>query len=449
MNETAFGTMSTKRLFSKCAIPSAFAIFFTSINTVADGIFIGKFIGADAMAAVNIIMPVILIVFAISEMVGAGSSVYISIELGRGNTSKANRMFSASILTIICIGAIIGLLLGFLGTSIIQLLGADEYTSNLAFEYCLPFAIFLPLIMVFFAIDNYLRICGKTTFSMWLNIFTSLLNILLNYTFIVVLDLSIAGAAYATATSTSLGALIASIPFVANKLSLKFTIPKVSPREMLLVFYNGCSEFFAYLSSSVISLAFNFILLDFGGVLYVAAFSIVMYVYALITPVIYGVINSVQPAVSYNLGIQQYKRISSLFHISLFVASIISILSCCLFFFFPSQLASIFATSDEVELLAIARRSIIIFAPGFLFSWISIVISMFMTSLDKPGSSLIIMLLTSVILPITLLAILTPTIGVDAVFLTIPVSQIIGGLVSIPFWLNASKQVKRICNYSK
>ena len=182
-----FETMPVNRLFFKCAVPNMISMAVISLYTIADGIFVGHFIGAEALAAVNIVMPVIMISFALSDMIAIGSSVQIAIRLGKKKEKEACVIFSVCTALIVMIACVMGLA-GFFGAGgILALMGADGEVTSLAEEYIRVYAVFAPLIMVYFAVDNYLRICGCVRYSMAINVSTALLNIVLDFVFIGVL----------------------------------------------------------------------------------------------------------------------------------------------------------------------------------------------------------------------------------------------------------------------
>ncbi len=157
-----FETMSPNRLFMRCAIPSMVSMAVSSLYTIADGIFVGRFVGSAALAAINLVMPVITISFAFADMIAVGSAVQIAIRLGEKRNQEASRIFTVCSLLIVAMACIIGLAGYFGAEPLLNLMGADTEVTALAVEYTKVFAAFAPFIMVFFAVDNYLRICGCT-----------------------------------------------------------------------------------------------------------------------------------------------------------------------------------------------------------------------------------------------------------------------------------------------
>ncbi|MEG2405568.1 MAG: MATE family efflux transporter, partial [Clostridiales bacterium] len=181
MIEKEFTTLSVKKVFFNLAIPSVLSMIFASIYMIADGIFVGRFIGEHALAAVNLIMPIMLMIFALSNMIAVGSSVKVSTALGEGKIEKARHLFSASVVIVIGLGFIVSFLALIFAKPLILAIIKDDLLAQMAYDYIRFFAMGLPFVMPLFAMDNFLRVCGKAKYSMWLNIIVSLLNIALDW----------------------------------------------------------------------------------------------------------------------------------------------------------------------------------------------------------------------------------------------------------------------------
>ena len=197
-HEKLFESLPPTRLFFRCALPSMISMAMLSLYTVADGIFVGRYVGPNALAAVNLVMPLIMMSFALVDLVAVGSSVQISIRLGEKNERAANRIFSFCTGLIVALSCVIGLGGFFLAGPMVSLMGAEAEVTAMGAEYMQVYAVFAPVIMVFFAVDNYLRICGRVRYSMILNVVTALLNIVLDFLFLVVFRWGVAAAAAAS-----------------------------------------------------------------------------------------------------------------------------------------------------------------------------------------------------------------------------------------------------------
>lgn len=439
MNQEYFGTMEPKKLFVKLAIPSLISMLFSSLYMMADGIFVGKIIGSKALAAINLVFPIIMILFAVGDMIASGASVKIGIKLGEKNEKEASEIFSVALLFIFILNIIFAIIGLIFAKDIIFILIKDKELANLAYKFAYIFILFLPITAPFFAIDNYLRICGKANMSMWINIGVSVLNIILDAIFIGYLKLGIEYAALASSLSMSIGTLILIYPFITKKVALRFTKQKIKIKEMLGIIYNGSSEFFSNISGSIMSIIMNSFLLHYGGAVGVAAYSIVMYIESLIVPMIFGMIDAVQPVFSYNYGAKNNKRIMTFFKITCTVALSISIVTMIIIFVFPDFLVRMFSSESDIAVIDMAKKALLLYAPSYLFTWFIMTVSGVLTGLEKATESIVLMSAESIILPLFSTLVLTQLIGVYGIFITPTISGAVSIVVSIILWRKCIK----------
>ena len=439
MNQEQFGTMEPKKLFVKLAIPSLISMLFSSLYMMADGIFVGKIIGSKALAAINLVFPIIMILFAVGDMIASGASVKIGIKLGEKNEKEASEIFSVALLFIFILNIIFAIIGLIFTKDIIFILIKDKELANLAYKFAYVFILFLPIIAPFFAIDNYLRICGKANMSMWINIGVSVLNIILDAIFIGYLKLGIEYAALASSLSMSIGTLILIYPFITKKVVLRFTKPKIKIKEMLGIIYNGSSQFFSNISGSIMAIIMNSFLLHYGGAVGVAAYSIVMYIESLIIPMLFGMIDAVQPVFSYNYGAKNNKRIMTFFKITCTVALSISILTMIIIFVFPDFLVRMFSSESDIAVIDMAKKALLLYAPSYLFTWFIMTVSGVLTGLEKATESIVLMSAESIILPLFSTLVLTQLIGVYGIFITPTISGAVSIVVSIILWRKCIK----------
>ena len=198
--------------------------------------------------------------------------------------------------------------LGFL----VAALKAEALVAEMAGEYLKVYAVFSPLVMCFFAVDNYLRICGRMRYSMWMNVGVSLANIGLDALFVAGFGWGIWSAALASCLCLAAGTGISFYPFLRKKLVLRFTRGSLRLRTVGNILANGSSEFFSNITSSAGMVLFNVVLMNLGGYLAVAAFSVVMYVDSIVKSLLFGMSDALQPAISYNYGAGEKKRVFAL-----------------------------------------------------------------------------------------------------------------------------------------
>lgn len=445
MNQEHFGTMEPKKLFVKLAVPSLISMLFASLYMMADGIFVGKMIGSKALAAINLVFPIIMIIFAFGDMIAAGASVRIGIKLGEKEEKEASEIFSVALLLILIFNIIFAVLGLIFAKDIIFILIKDAQLAEEAYKFAYVFICFLPIIAPFFAIDNYLRICGKANLSMWINIGVSVLNIILDAIFIGYLRLGIEYAALASSLSMSIGTIILTYPFITKKVVLRFTKPKIKVKEMLGIIYNGSSEFFSNISGSVMAVIMNSFLLHFGGAVGVAAYSIVMYIESLIAPMLFGIVDSVRPVISYNYGAKNHQRIMTFFKITCSITLSISIITMIIIFVFPDFLVSLFSSKSDTAVIDMAKSALLLYAPSYLFTWFIMTVSGFLTGLEKATSSIVLMLAESIILPLLMTVILSQFIGVYGIFVSPTISGFISIIIAFVLWRKSIKSEIKLC----
>lgn len=416
-NSFMFENLHPTKLFMKCAVPAALSMIFSGLYSIADGIFVGRCIGSDALAAVNLVMPLIAISFALAELIAVGSSVQLATFLGQKEQERANRTFSVCIKVILGISVFIGLVFFFLGKPMLVLMGAEGTALRYSVEYIRVYAVFAPLIIVYFAADNYLRICGKQNYSMALNIATAVLNIVLDFLLIVVWKQGVWSAAFASCISISVGTVMALYPFFHNKLELRFVKGWIPVKQFMQLAANGSSEFFANIAGSVFSFILNIVLLSIGGATAVAAVSVVMYVESLASALIFGMVDSMQPAISYCKGAGLKKRVYALEKRVLVSAGAFSFIACLLLRYCGAWVVPFFVKPGDTELLALSISAMSLYALSYLVNWIDGCLSGFLTALGQAGRSFVVSIMGTLILPLAALAVLVPPMGLDGVCL--------------------------------
>ena len=170
-----YAKVSPLKLFFMIAIPGAISMIASSLWGLFDGIFVGNFLGETAFAALNLAFPFVLINFSLADLIGVGSSVNISIFLGKKQNEEANNYFTCACLMIFATGIVVGAVLFFSAPLLMQLMGADDDLAAMAIQYIRVYALASPFTTMTFAVDNFLRICGKIKSSMALNIIMSVL----------------------------------------------------------------------------------------------------------------------------------------------------------------------------------------------------------------------------------------------------------------------------------
>lgn len=421
------------KLFFSYAIPSAIGMIVMSIYMIIDGIFVGNFVGEEALAAINLAFPIFMIFIGLLDMIGIGGSVFTSIKLGEGDVKKAKETFSFTLCVNLCISVIIFFLIFVLAEPLFKLVGAEKELLVYAVQYIRIFCIFGPLMMLFYMLDSFVRVDGSPNFSMILGIISSGLNIILDYILIVVLGYGLVGAGIATGISASFAGIVALGYFFSKKSKLKVVKPIGSFKLFKEMVYNGSSEFLAQISSSIANIAINFVILKQLGTLGITAISIVMYINSVVGGVTFGIADSISSIISFNLGARQIERVKQVLKIAFMTTFGIGVLAYILVLFNQEFLVSIFvdnASEDLYNLTILASK--IIFISCF-FLWFNMVSTSYFTAIKNAKISIIIAMSRSLIfilLGLAIFPLIMPKIGV---WIVIPFAELCTLFVSIHY----------------
>ena len=410
--EEMYASMTPWRLFFIVAMPGMISMFAMSIYSIIEGVFIGQILGEGAFAAVNIAMPLVMINFSLADLIGVGASAPISIALGKNDYKTANNVFSCSVIMIFCVSVIMGCIMFFAAEPIARLMGADDVLLDTSVRYLRAIALCSPLSALFFAMDNYLRISGFVKMSMIINICSNLLTIAFLSFFLLVCDMDVVGSAIAASISMSLCAGIAMIPFVMKKALLKFTKPHFTRSMIKQITACGSPVFLSNVSGRITSILMNISLMTIGadmlgeggGQTAVAVYAVLMYSSDLCWPLLYGIADSLSPALGYNWGAKNYGRVKSIVRCAYIGTAIVGLVSTSLLFFFPGTIASWFVKAEEVRLLELSAGAIRMFCAAYLFRWIAVTTQSYFSAIGKPKQATVMSVATAFVFPTVLLA---------------------------------------------
>ena len=409
--EETYASTSPWRLFFIVALPGMVSMFAMSVYSIIEGIFIGQTLGEGAFAAINIAMPLVMINFALADLIGVGASAPISIALGKGEYDKANNIFSSSVTLIFTVSIAMGCTMFFLAEPLSRLMGADGTLLLTAVKYMRTVALCSPLASIFFAMDNYLRISGYVKTSMVINIACNLVTVGLLTFFLLVCDMDVIGSALATSLSMSLSALVAMIPFIRGKALLKFTRPRISLDILKQIFACGSPVFLNNVSGRITSILMNISLMTLGiktlgeggGQTAVAIYAVLMYSSDLCWPLLYGIGDSLSPAIGYNWGAKNYKRVRRIVGCAYTGTAVVGILSTSFLFFCPDVIASWFVMAEETRLLEMSAHAIRLFCFAYLFRWFCVITQSYFTAIGKPLSATLLSISVAFVFPVLLL----------------------------------------------
>ena len=433
MNSELFAKLPPTKLFFRCAIPAVVTSVFGALYSVIDGIFVGRYLGEDALAAINLVMPIIMIVTAISNMIATGASVNMSVLLGEKKQEEASRVFSFSVKFILLFSVVISVFGFFFARPFAALIapGATEQAVGHATEYLKVFSLFGPLVPIYFATDNYLRVCGKEKHSMVIGIVTQVLNVILDFLLIAVFRQGVWAAAVASCVSIVLGSVITLSMFFGKRMDVYYTRKNIPLSRFFRIVANGSSEFFSTIAVSVMSVVMNLFLLKYGGTTAVAAFSIVMYVDSIVGMLNFGICDSLQPAISYCYGAGLIDRMKAIFKRVVIATVITSVVAFLFMLLVGPYVATVFIKADDLDLRRVSVTAIKIFSFSYLVGWIDMCFSSFFTALERPIRSLVVSLFGTLVFPVAFLFILTAIWNLNGVWLMASVAATASGILTL------------------
>lgn len=409
--ETMYATMNPWRLFFTVALPGMISMFAMSIYSIIEGAFIGKTLGEGAFAAINIAMPLVMINFSLADLVGVGASAPISIALGRKDYKTANNVFTCSVIMIFFAAVLMGSIMYFAAVPLARLMGADDVLLDTSVRYLRTCALCSPLATVFFATDNYLRISGYVKTSMIINVASNVLTMILLVVFLMVFKMDVVGSALAISLSMCACSFVAMIPFVTNRALLRFVKPSFSFAMLKEIAACGSPVFLNNVSGRVTSILMNISLMalgakafgEGGGTTAVAVYAVLMYGGELFTPLMYGMSDSMSPALGYNWGAKNFGRVKKIARCSFTGTAVIGVFATLLLLLFPGTIASLFTSAEDVRLLEVSTRALRIFGLSNLFRWLTISTQSYFSAIGKPKQAAIISVGTAFVFPILLL----------------------------------------------
>lgn len=401
----------------------------SALYQLIDGILVGRILGELAFAALNLAMPFVIINFSLADLIGVGSAVPIAVSLGKKQNKEADNVFTCACIMIVGSGALLGIVLYGFAYPLLEFMGAEGELLELAVRYLRVYAVCAPVSTIIFAVDNYLRICGKIKSSMVLNVLMSVLTAVLEFVFLYIFKWGIWGAGLATCTGMFLCSVAAFYPFFRGKMELHFCRPVFSRGMIRQIISCGMPNFLNNIAGRVTSILLNFILLRVGGSQAVSVYGILMYAEAFVQPLLYGMCDSLQPAVSYNLGAGNPGRIRAIEKCCYTASAVVSLLSAAAMFFFPEAVTRMFVSSPDESFLEMARLAVQLFALTYVTRWFSFATQSYMVAVERTREAAWISVATALIFPVLLLVVLWP-LELAGIWLNFAGTSLLAGVLS-------------------
>lgn len=426
--------LSDKFSYSKLiifTIPTIFMMIFTSIYGVVDGLFISNVVGSNAFAAVNFIMPALMIAGSIGFMIGTGGSALVSKTIGEGKCEEANQIFSMLIYFLIIVGFVITILGIIFIRPVAEMLGADSSII----DDCVVYGRILLVALIPFLLENsfqsFIVVAERPIMGLVISIAAGITNIILDFLLIYVFKMGIIGAGIATSISQTVGGIIPFVYFARkNKTQLRLVKTKFNKSSLIKSCINGSSEMMTNLSISLVDMMYNIQLMRLIGADGVVAYGIIMYISFIFIGVYLGYSIGVTPIIGYNYGAGNKEELQNIFKKSLILISIAAITLTGIAELLSRTFANIFVSYDK-ELLNMTTLAIRIFSISFLISGFNIFVSSLFTALNNGLISAVISFLRSIVFENLMIFLIPAILGVNGIWSAVIFAELFALIVSV------------------
>lgn len=423
----------TYKKLLRFTFPTIIMMIFSSIYGVVDGFFVSNYAGKTPFAAVNLIMPFLIILGAVGFMFGAGGSALVGKTLGEGDKEKANRRFSL----IVYASLVSGLVITVLGIAFIRPVARFLGAEGIMIDYCVLYGriilIALPAFILQMEFQSFFITAEKPQLGLVVTVAAGVTNIVLDFLLVGVFKLNLAGAAVATAISPAVGGVIPLIYFLSpNSSALKLTKTQFDGRVLIKTCTNGASELLGNISMSVVSMLYNIQLLKYAGEDGIASYGVLMYVGMIFCGVSLGYAVGVAPVISFHFGAKNYDELKNLRKRSLNIITVFSVCMVVLALALAYPLSKLFVGYDE-NLLAMSYRAFNYYSFAFLFSGIAIFGSAFFTALNDGVTSAIISFLRTIVFQIAAVMLMPIWLDIDGIWLSLVAVEVAASALSVVY----------------
>ncbi len=428
-------TDSTRKQLLQYALPSIVGMLIVGLQTIIDGLFVSRGVGALGLAAVNLSMPLISVMLSVAIMIISGGIVIAGIAKGNGDEERVKGYTTLTFVVLLTTILLLSALVAFNLKRLCYLLGCNDEVYPFVRQY-------LGIIgcgFIFYCIPNFTeaftRLRGKPNWVFTSGVICCVVNVVLDYFFVLRFGWGVAGAAIATCIANTTAALV----LLHNVRFGKLTGGK---REVGKIFFNGSSEMLTSVSAAITTYIFNLVLMRDIGPKGVAALTIVCYFNFIVNMSIFGLSQALYPLMSYNVGAKDYQRIKSLLVNAMLFGGCIGIGVYLIVLVFKHGIVGAFSEGDT-ELHELAMVATTYVTLHYLISFVNIIGSSFHTAIERPIESVVIAVCRSIVFVLIPLFVLTPIIGQLGIWLSMPIAEVLTLFVSVPLMWTSMRRLKR------
>lgn len=421
-------------------LPSILTMVFTSLYGVVDGFFVSNYVGKNPFAAVNFIMPVIMVLGSVGFMFGTGGSAIVARTMGEGKQQKARDIFSLLIYALLVCGVAIAVGSMFVLRPVASAMGAQGELLENCLTYGRILLISLPFQMLQYAMLPFAVTAEKPNMALTVTLVSGLTNMALDALFMGLFRWGIVGAAWATAISQILGGAIPLAYFaLPNSSLLRLGKAKMDGRALLQTCTNGSSELVGHISFSMVGMLYNVQLLKYAGENGVSAYGVIMYVSFLFAAIFIGYSTGIAPVFGFHYGAGNRAELRSLRKKSTNIIVLSSVMMCLTALLLARPLASIFVGYDQ-ELMDMTVHGFSIYSMCFLFAGMAIFGPAFFTALSDGLTSAIIAFMRTLLFQIGAVLLFPMIWGLDGIWWSVVAADLVAALVSVLFMFGKRKR---------
>lgn len=423
----------TYKKLLRFVVPSVIMMIFTSIYGVVDGLFVSNYVGKEAFASVNIIMPFLMVLGTLGFMLGAGGSAIVSKTLGEGDKERANRYFSMLVYIAIALGVIFSVIGIVFIRPISRLLGAKDSMIDDCVLYGRIILVSLTAFMLQNIFQSFLVTAEKPQIGLFVTIAAGVTNMVLDFLFVAAFKWGIAGAAVATSISQVVGGIIPFVYFFTKNSSiLRLTKTRFDGKVFVKTCTNGSSELMTNVSLSLVNMLYNFQLMKIDPENGVAAYGVIMYAGFIFVAMFIGYSIGMAPIVGYHYGANNHNELKNIFRKSLVIICTAAIIVTLLAELTAAPIAKVF-TGYDGSLCNLTTHAFRLYSISFLICGINIFGSAFFTALGNGGVSAAISFMRTLLFQIICVLALPAIIKEDGIWLAVVAAELLSLAVTVLF----------------
>lgn len=451
VSEEELRSKSIWKLFQRFVFPAIMGIIVAGVQTIIDGYFIGNGVGSQGLAGVTLAFPAVMCIVAVAVMMGMGSSSLVALELGRSNRYKAGKIVANIFPLVFVVAAVITIAGLAFGDPLLSLFDAPAVVQDMAGDYLRVVLIGSVFFLLTITLDPLVRNDGYPMIAMNIMVVSVLTNLVLDYIFVMRMDMGVTGAAIATVIAFAVSAVRLMLHFFSSKAGLRvsFRNLRFEPQTVHRIMEAGLPSFAMQLSVSILFFAHNFVLLQYGSDADVSAYGIMGYSFSIFYMLFEGIAVGVQPIIGFNYGAGLYDRVCRTLKLAMVACVSVGALGFLVFFLFPEKVVQFFTPGDPL-LLEVTVGGMRIFALSLIVQGVVVVNATYFQSINRVRSALFIHLGKIFIFLLPLLFTLPMVFGLKGVWLATPAADYLMFFIVMIMLAEELKELQgenKVCSY--